>query len=152
MPRKKKKSCSPILSDAGNHFYLACLCRQNIMLEKESKRKRFYRYSFMVYTILWILKVVAAIYLFYYSDETDLIKYEHHFIMFGQFEYFLKHTRIHWNFILLNGSLCTILTQLIYATSDDNFEWFAVFAMLSGKIHHSKIGLTNKLAEKITKR
>jgi hypothetical protein len=152
MPRKKKKSCSPMLSDAGNHFYLVCLCRQNIMLEKESKRKRFYRYSIMVYFILWTLKLGAAIYLLYHLNETDLIKYEHYFIMFGQFEYFMKHTRIHWNFIIMNGFLYSILTQLIYATSDDNFEWFAVFAMLSGKIHHSDIGLTDKLAEKITKR
>ena len=152
MPRKKKKSCSPILSDAGNHFYLVCLCRQNIMLEKESKRKKYYRYLIFVYSILWTLKVGGASYLFYHLDEDVLVKYEHYFIMFGQFEYFLQHTRTHWNFILLNTFLWLIITQLIYATSDDNFEWFAVFAMLSGKIHHSNIGLTDKLAEKITKR
>ena len=152
MPGKKKKSCSPILSDAGNHLYLACLCRQNIMLEKESKRKRFYRYSIMVYFILWALKVSTASYLIYFLDEDVLVKYEYYFIMFGQFEYFFPRIRMHWNFIVVNGSLSTILTQLIYATLDDNFEWFAVFAMLSNKIHHSDIGLTDKLAEKITKR
>ena len=122
------------------------------MLEKESKRKRFYRYSIMVYFILWALKAGVAIYLYYQLDETDLIKYEHYFIMFGQFEYFLKYTRIHWNFVCVNGFLYNIIIQLIYATSNDNFEWYAVFAMLSGKIHHSNIGLTGKLAEKITKR
>ena len=88
---------------------------------------------------------------FYHLDETDLIKYEHYFIMFGHFEYFLKHTRIHWNFMVMTACLYNILTQLIYATSDDNFEWFAVFAMLSGKIRHSNIGLTDKLTQKLTK-
>ena len=122
-------------------------------LKRESKLHKCLRYILPLFYAINSLKPFLLLILYKIWSE-DQIEKTRIFVYFGDFTYNFPQIRIHWNVMIVQPFVVSLVLHLWHIKKDNvKIKWLNLLNCLSGEIVPNKIGLRNvEDIEKIIKR
>jgi hypothetical protein len=127
-----------IIKSSGSHLYRFGISNQGVRHYDETDSRFNPKFVFAINLVMCIKSVISL----YYNDEEN----EKLFIYVLDFSFFIPGIRIHFNVLAMMLSLLTMLSQILhwYVCSSGKNSWLTPFAMMSGLITPSSIGIINE--------